>query len=490
MRKESYLRIITHYLAAALILTIYGSEVCPFLESLTFSRLLAAVGGPLLLAYLLRTVVSRKILSQTSLLDQPYRQFFIEFGVLFLAGLGTVFFNVFFYHFPLGSGLKLLVGCMTLAFFVATDMTLARERWVAQEFTNRVQDPGKLKKVFSLTRKMALVGVLVAFMTGTVLTLVILQDLAWIRNLPSDSSLLLPTRAVVTEIFFVVTILLAYIINLIVSYAGNLKIFFDRQSRILIEASHGKLDGFVPITTNDEFALIGHYTNRMIRGLRERTEALASTRDVTIRVLASLAETRDNETGQHIIRTQHYVKILAEKLQYHPRFRDQLDEETIELLFKSAPLHDVGKVGVPDRILLKPGKLTDEEFEVMKKHALYGRNTLRVAEAELGEDSFLHFATEIAYTHHEKWDGSGYPQGLKGRDIPLSGRLMAVADVYDALICKRVYKAPFPHAAAYAIILGGRGKHFDPAMVDAFVECEDSFKQIAAKHADREPAQV
>lgn len=427
-----------------------------------------------------------KILSQTSPLDQSKRQFFIEFGVLLLAGFGITFLNAFFYQFPLVSGLKLVVGCISLAFFVGTDMALASERRVAEKFASQLQDPDELERIFPLTRKLSLVGVLVALMTGAILTLVILQDLEWIKNLPSNASLALPTRAVITEIFFVVTLLLVYVINLIVSYAGNLKIFFDRQSMILIEASHGKLDGFVPITTHDEFALIGHYTNTMIKGLRERTESLVRTQDVTIRVLASLAETRDNETGRHIIRTQHYVRILAENLQHRSAFCDELDAETIELLFKSAPLHDVGKVGIPDRILLKPGRLTDEEFEVMKMHALYGRNALRVAEAELGENSFLNLATEIAYTHHERWDGNGYPQGLKGSAIPLSGRLMAVADVYDALISERIYKPPFTHTKACEIILAGRGGHFDPVMVDAFVECEESFKRIAGEYADRE----
>lgn len=485
MRKESAVRIVIHYCAAALILTLYGSQVCPFLESLSFLRLLAAVCGPLFLAYILRSVIGQEILKRTSPLEQPQCLFFLEFGVLLLAGLGTTFFNVIYYHFPLISGLKLIVGCVTLAFFVGTDMALAHERWVAEEYAGQLHDPDELQKVFPLTRKMAFVGVLVAFMTGAIFGLVILQDLEWIRDLPSEASLVPPTRAVIVEIFFVVGILLLYIINLIISYSGNMKIFFDRQSTILIEASQGKLDGFVPITTNDEFALIGHYTNTMIKGLKERTEALASTRDVTIRVLASLAETRDNETGRHILRTQHYVKVLAERLQQYSGFHDNLNEEAIELLFKSAPLHDVGKVGIPDRILLKPGTLTDEEFEVMKKHTLYGRNTLRVAEAELGEDSFLNLAAEIAYTHHEKWDGSGYPQGLKGCDIPLSGRLMAVADVYDALISRRVYKPPFTHIKAYKIILNAKGSHFDPIVVDAFVECEESFKRIAAEYADR-----
>lgn len=220
--------------------------------------------------------------------------------------------------------------------------------------------------------------------------------------------------------------------------------------------------------------------------VKERTRELEITQDVTIYSLANLAETRDNETGGHIKRTQSYVKALAEKLQQYEQFKTMLDLRTIDLLYKSAALHDIGKVGVPDSILLKPGKLTDDEFEIMKKHTTYGRDALLKAEAGLGSNSFLRFAREIAYTHQEKWDGSGYPEGLKGEDIPVSGRIMAIADVYDALISKRVYKQPMTHSKAKEIILEGKGKHFDPIMVDAFLEIEEQFRTIALQFADHE----
>ena len=221
----------------------------------------------------------------------------------------------------------------------------------------------------------------------------------------------------------------------------------------------------------------------------ERTRELAVTQDVTIHSLAVLAETRDNETGGHILRTQRYVQVLARRLAYSPKYSDVLNEKTVNLLFKSAPLHDIGKVGVPDAILLKPGKLTDEEFATMKTHCELGYQALLRAEKLFemeSKPSFLSHARDIAYTHQEKWDGSGYPQGLKGEEIPLSGRIMAVADVYDALICKRVYKPPFPHEKAVSIISEGSGSHFDPDMVDAFLEIQDDFKTIASELADHE----
>ena len=216
-----------------------------------------------------------------------------------------------------------------------------------------------------------------------------------------------------------------------------------------------------------------------------RTEEVHDIQDVTILTMASLAETRDNETGNHIIRTQHYVKLLALQLREHPRFAHYLDDATINLLFKSAPLHDIGKVGIPDSILLKPGKLTPEEFETMKTHTTQGKLAIESAESRLGKNvPFLRCAKEIAYSHQEKWDGSGYPEGLAGDAIPISARLMAIADVYDALISRRVYKPPFTHEASMAIIEEGRGRHFDPDVVDAFVAIQRQCQEIAERHAN------
>lgn len=217
----------------------------------------------------------------------------------------------------------------------------------------------------------------------------------------------------------------------------------------------------------------------------KRTQEITAIQDVTILAMASLAETRDNETGNHIRRTQFYIKILAEKLKTHPRFSHYLSEHQIKLLFKSAPLHDIGKVGIPDRILLKPGRFEPEEFEIMKTHTTLGRDAITHAEDQLGTKvDFLTCAKEIAYGHQEKWDGSGYPEGIGGDDIPISARLMALADVYDALISRRVYKDGMPHEKAVAIIKEGRGSHFDPDMVDAFLEVAEDFQAIAARYYD------
>lgn len=207
--------------------------------------------------------------------------------------------------------------------------------------------------------------------------------------------------------------------------------------------------------------------------------------DITINALAELAETRDPETGNHIRRTQEYVRILATHLQVHPKFSGFLTDKAVDLLAKSAPLHDIGKVGIPDHILLKPGKLTNEEWAIMKTHSLLG--TLAIERAVRNADrsiDFLEIARQIAHFHHEKWDGSGYPDGKVRDAIPIPARLMALADVFDALISRRVYKSAMPAEQAREIINVERGRHFDPDVVDVFLANFAEFVAIAEKYRE------
>jgi putative two-component system response regulator len=221
--------------------------------------------------------------------------------------------------------------------------------------------------------------------------------------------------------------------------------------------------------------------------VERRTRELRMIQDVTIMAMASLAETRDNETGNHIRRTQNYVAALARRLQARGSYPGELTDDAIELIRKSAPLHDIGKVGIPDSILLKPGRLTPEEWEIMKTHTTLGRDAILAAEKLISvPSSFLRYAREIAHYHHEKWDGSGYPEGLGGERIPISARLMAVADVYDAFISRRVYKPAYTHEMAVEYIRESRGRHFDPDMVDAFLAIQEDFRAIAQRFADIE----
>lgn len=221
--------------------------------------------------------------------------------------------------------------------------------------------------------------------------------------------------------------------------------------------------------------------------------------ELSVRALACLGEARDNETGNHIIRTQSYVELLADHLADREGFREALASPRRRLIVQAAPLHDIGKVGIPDAILLKPGKLTIEEFAIMKRHPLIGAQAItkamRLARRGFGEGArqhaagaftFLEVASEISLGHHEKWDGSGYPYGLVGDAIPVSARLMALADVFDALISRRVYKPPMTMEAATGIIVAGRGSHFDPDVVDAFLACSEAFADVASRLAEPE----
>lgn len=213
---------------------------------------------------------------------------------------------------------------------------------------------------------------------------------------------------------------------------------------------------------------------------------LAHSQQLTMEAMVSMVETRDPETGDHIKRTQHYSKALAQNLKRKGEFSDVLTDNYMELLFLSVPLHDIGKVGISDRILLKPGRLTDEEFELMKMHAAYGRDTIERVAGRIIGDNYLKMGAEIAGSHHEKWDGTGYPIGLSGNEIPLSGRIMAIADVYDALISRRCYKPAFSHEKAMGIIVEGKGSLFDPVIVDAFIDIELEIKTIASKFKESE----
>lgn len=212
--------------------------------------------------------------------------------------------------------------------------------------------------------------------------------------------------------------------------------------------------------------------------VEERTAQVVRTQQVAVFSLAKLAESRDSETGDHLERMRCYAREVALEILELDKYRNTLDDSFAERIFQSSPLHDIGKVGIPDRILLKPGKLNPAEFTIMKTHSTIGGDTLKAADAEAGTNSFLAMGCDIAYSHHEKWDGTGYPRGLKGEAIPLASRIVAIGDVYDALSSKRPYKEPFAHERSMGIIAEGRGTHFDPEVFDAFVAREEEVLDI------------
>lgn len=250
---------------------------------------------------------------------------------------------------------------------------------------------------------------------------------------------------------------------LLTSYAGVEKV---------VEGLSAGADDFLTKPFHPEELRVRLHVVERILGLESR--------DVTIFALAKLAESRDEQTGTHLERMREYCRLLAEELSHAPRFHQAVDGDYTELLYATSPLHDIGKVGIPDSILLKPGKLTPEEFEVMKQHTVIGWQTLAAASRAYPDAQFLSMARDVALTHHERFDGRGYPQGLKGEDIPICGRITALADVYDALTSKRVYKSAFSHETARAIILEGQETQFDPDVVRAFLRREEDFVAIAA----------
>jgi putative two-component system response regulator len=207
-------------------------------------------------------------------------------------------------------------------------------------------------------------------------------------------------------------------------------------------------------------------------------------REMMIFSMAKLAESRDDDTGEHLERIREYAKLIAAEMMHWPKFESVIDGQFVQLIYLTSPLHDIGKVGIPDSILRKPGKLTPEEFEAMKEHTKIGGETLKASAQAYSEASFLWMAYEIAIHHHERWDGKGYPNKLEGEQIPLSARIVSVADVYDALRSKRVYKPAFDHEKSMTIIKEGRGTQFDPDVVDAFIRVESQVRSISEKHLE------
>jgi len=218
--------------------------------------------------------------------------------------------------------------------------------------------------------------------------------------------------------------------------------------------------------------------------VKKKVAEISNSQLTTIFALAKLAEARDDNTGNHIEHTRIYCKALAQELQKYPRFQSIVNDTFVENIYYASPLHDIGKVGIPDNILLKPGKLTQDEFEKMKAHTVVGANTLNIVHNQYPKNTFLNMGIAITRSHHEKWDGNGYPDNLSGEDIPLAARIMAVADVYDALRSKRPYKPAFTHEKSCEIILGESGRHFDPAIIDAFKALEGQFLEISKKIDD------
>ena len=470
------------YMLAAVIFGVYGGGVCPMLETLTFSELFLHISITFGGAYLIRHF----LLQQHPLVKQ--QQFARLDSTLMFCGsiLLATFYNVF-YNFTIDSNLKVLFGMTLFGFFTGLLLQLDAKITSLDKSTSGDSFDFELSgERQSIVKQMIGLVSLLIFTLTTMLAMVAVKDIFWLEHNPERVLDGTGKISVIKEFIYISVVLGAYTIAIMIQWSKLMRRVLKAQECSLIDVTQGNTSIRVPIFEHDELGSMASLTNKMLDSLESSQDEVKTTRDVAIVSLSALAESRDNETGAHILRTQEYVRALADHLAQFEQHKNLLTSNYIELLYKSAPLHDVGKVGIPDNILLKPGKLTDEEFEVMKGHPEIGAKALSMAEKQLGSNSFLQLAKEISLTHHEKWNGSGYPNGLKGQEIPLSGRLMALADVYDALISERVYKKAFSHEKAKSIILEGNGSHFDPEVVEAFLAIEQEFVAIADKYRSME----
>lgn len=469
-----------HYFIAAVIFSLYGGRVCPFLETITLWQASLYSFVTFIIMYVLRVKFIKQHSNVTAVMQ--------EIGIFIAGSIGLSLWYYHYYDFPLESNIKVVFGVICLGILTSIDLSLQIIRLSYPNKTAAIVPLQLNEQHRSIATQMAFLTIFIVLMLSITLGMIVVKDFRWLADNITELNHQAAIASVVKEFVFIVIILIAYTAVIMLHWSQLLRLLLTNQQDVLIAAANGDLSARVPLTQQGELGIIAHYTNDMLDKLVQSRNEITQTRDVAIVGLSALAESRDNETGGHILRTQEYVRALAIQLQQSPKFKDYLTDETVDLLHKSAPLHDIGKVGIPDAILLKPGKLTDEEFEIMKTHASIGAESIAVAEKQMGSNSFLSIAREIALSHHEKWDGSGYPNQLKGDDIPLSGRLMALADVYDALISKRVYKPAFSHDKAKKIILEGRDKHFDPEVIDAFLRCEQMFISIAKTYNDESAA--
>ncbi|HAS6072185.1 TPA: HD domain-containing protein [Vibrio vulnificus] len=468
------------YALAAIVFGTYGGRVCPMLATLSPLEVLVHVSITFLAVFAVRHFFFAQ---HRWIREQKHAQ--LDTVLFFIGSLPLAYYYNSQYDFTIDSNLKVLFGMTLFGFFTGLILQLKAKllRFELLEENTTRQDTLNGERQ-SIIKQLILMMTLLIIALTTMLTMVAVKDIFWLEHNPErllDGS---GKISIIKEFIYLGVVLGGYVLAILLLWSKLMKKILLRQEHSLQEVTNGAIGCRLAVFEHDELGSMAALTNKMLDSLQASQDEVKTTRDVAIVSLAALAESRDNETGAHIIRTQEYVKALAEHLAQDPQHVSLLTPTYIDLLYKSAPLHDVGKVGIPDSVLLKPGKLTDEEFDIMKGHPQIGADALSIAEKRMGSSSFLRVAKEISLSHHEKWDGSGYPNQLAGEAIPLSGRLMALADVYDALISKRVYKPAFSHDKAKEIILDGKGKHFDPQVVDAFLAVEAQFCRIAAQYQD------
>jgi HD-GYP domain-containing protein (c-di-GMP phosphodiesterase class II) len=466
---------IGHYAAAAAILTIYGVGVCNFIGSLHPALWFATVAGTLALQLIIRTRLELAIVTAAQPAERPSRAFLLEVGI-FLGGATTVgLLNYVWHAFPAASAFKSAVGFAAVGMFAATDQAIAH---ILDRF-----ETGGLRRERP-TIRWPLVLRLAALATAILVFSITIAGLVLLRILDSGVASEQETKALIaTELAFVAIVFAAYVANLLRGVGRLLHRSLKEQIEALALAKTSLSGRRAVVATECELGWVAGEINAMLDQLAAKASEAARANDAILRGLLTLASARDNETALHIRRTQTYVAMLAEDLARTDPSTG-LGDEDVQRLAAAAPLHDIGKVAVPDAILRKPGKLTAEEFAIIQGHVAAGVEVIDTVIAEVGTTPFLATARDLIAGHHEKYDGTGYPAGRAGDAIPLAARIMAVADVYDALRTARVYKPALSHAAAADIIRKGAGTHFDPRVVAAFDRIDGAISATAATLAD------
>jgi HD-GYP domain-containing protein (c-di-GMP phosphodiesterase class II) len=475
-RGDPWRALLAHHLVAAVVLTLYGRHVCSYAEGLPLATWLAVLVSAQLLSIGARALLLPHALAEHA--AAPRRLFTLDWVIFAATGALVGAVNTLALGLPPASGLKLAIGCWLYGFFVAAETALG----LAAARFSTADDAGFDPRVGfrPLWQRLVASAALVIGGMGIIVFLLLLR-LVELRDegaLQSDAFV----TAVALEMAVAVAVAMVLSVRLVKIAAGVIGLALAQQVSTLRAVGDGRLDSAARIGTADEIGLVSLELNALVRRLADRTVRLAAAEAATVRALVTVAAVRDSDTGRHLDRTQAFVRLLCERLVA----RGALAAEAAESIIAAAPLHDIGKVGVPDAVLNKPGRLSDEEMAVMRTHVAQGEAAIARALAETGPVPLLVTAEALIAGHHERWDGKGYPRGLAGEAIPFAGRIMAIADVYDALRSPRVYKPPFSREDARRLILEGAGTQFDPALVADFSALEPAFDRIATEMADGE----
>ncbi|MEM8878176.1 MAG: HD domain-containing phosphohydrolase [Pseudomonadota bacterium] len=477
-----------HYSVAVLLLSFYSIAVCPIIRNLDPLVVIATFAIAFAGAFVIRAALVGR-LARLGVLERVNLHL-LAFDIAYLTGIGLALCLYYDtqHYIPWHSVAKVVFGFSALAFFIAMDLALHRETNLRKALFHSGASLELQEQFMPIRSKFVFVAV-ASFLTAASITiLVVMKDIHWIARHPDQ--LETAKYAIIAEILFVAIVMSGYVVRVLTGFADRVGQSLVDVNSVLTRVRDGDLSASLPITSIDEFGRSAALTNHMIDCLSDRTNELQNSYQAILAVCMRLASLHDDETGGHIARTQSYVDILTGQLMRSAKYRDVIGARDRTLFRMAAPLHDIGKVGIPEAILTKPGKLSTEEFDLMKTHTLIGDDALGAAEKDVGRIEFLDVARRIAVSHHEKWDGSGYPHGLKGEDIPLPARIMALADVYDALRSSRPYKSAFSHEKARGIIVEGRGSHFDPDVVDAFLQIEGQFIDISNEQQADDDAEI